>query len=172
MAKKDVSLEVIAETIKLIRGQKVMLDRDLAELYGVETKTLVQAVKRNSDRFPDDFMFQLSTEELEYWRSQIVTSNPSAKMSLRRKPYAFTEQGVAMLSSVLRSKQAVLVNVQIMRVFVKMRQMLGAHKDLAQRIKRVEKKIGQHDEEIGAVFKVIKELIDGPSKKKGRTIGF
>src|SRR5262245_15530985 len=106
--------ERIEKAILLVRGQKEILDRDLAELYGVATKALVQAVKRNRKRFPGDFMFQLSTEELERWRSQIVTSNPAAKMGLRRRPYAFTEQGVAMLSSVLHSQRAVEVNIEIM----------------------------------------------------------
>jgi hypothetical protein len=110
-----IPVERIASAIYLIRGQKVMLDRDLADLYGVETRTLIQAVKRNIERFPDDFMFQLTKEELENWRSQIVISNPDAKMGLRRQPYAFTESGVAMLSSVLRSKRAVQVNIMIMR---------------------------------------------------------
>src|SRR5436189_4979650 len=105
-----IPLERIEGAILLIRGQRVMLDRDLAMLYRVATKALLQAVKRNLQRFPEDFMFQLSKEELENWRSQIVTSNSAAKMSLRRRPYAFTEQGVAMLSSVLRSKRAVQVN--------------------------------------------------------------
>ena len=102
------------------RGQKVMLDTNLAELYGVETRALVQAVKRNLDRFPEDFMFQLTKEELELWRSQIVISKPAARMALRRRPYAFTEQGVAMLSSVVRSSQAVKVNIAIMRAFVRL----------------------------------------------------
>ena len=105
-----VTRERISQAILLIRGHKVMLDADLAALYGVETKVLLQSVKRNITRFPDDFMFQITKEELENWRSQIVTSNPSAKMGLRRKPYAFTEQGVAMLSSVLRSPQAIQMN--------------------------------------------------------------
>jgi hypothetical protein len=107
--------QLIERRIYLIRRQKVMLDRDLAELYRVETRALVQGVKRNLDRFPQDFMFQLTRDELEQWRSQIVISNPGAKMGLRRRPYAFTEQGVAMLSSVLRSERAVQVNIAIMR---------------------------------------------------------
>ena len=107
--------ELIEKRIYLIRGQKVMLDTNLAELYGVETRALVQAVKRNLDRFPEDFMLQLTKKELELWRSQIVISKPAARMALRRRPYAFTEQGVAMLSSVLRSSQAVKVNIAIMR---------------------------------------------------------
>ena len=111
--------ERLDQSILLIRGEKVILDVDLARLYGVPTKVFNQAVSRNLDRFPDDFMFQLSKEELEHWRSQIVTSNPRARMGLRRRPRAFTEQGVAMLSSVLRSEQAVQVNIEIMRAFVR-----------------------------------------------------
>ncbi len=132
MAKKRtnslVPTERIEQAIRLIRGQKVMLDMDLAELYGVGTKVLVQAVKRNENRFPSDFMFQMSKDELEDWRSQIVTSNPGTKMGLRRPPYCFTEQGVAMLSSVLRSERAVKVNVEIMRTFVRLRTSVGVAK--------------------------------------------
>src|SRR6478609_9603841 len=115
--KVSIPIELIERRIYLIRGHKVMLDRDLAEIYGVETRALIQAVTRNPDRFPSDFMFQLSKEELESWRSQIVMSNPGAKMGLRRPPYAFTELGVAMLSSVLRSDRAVRMNILIMRAF-------------------------------------------------------
>ena len=120
--------ESIEQLIFLMRGQKVMLSPHLAELYGVETRVLVQAVKRNIDRFPEDFMFQLTDEEFADLKSQIVISSWGG--SRRAKPYAFTEQGVAMLSSVLRSKRAVQVNIEIMRAFVKLRQMLTAHKDL------------------------------------------
>src|ERR1043166_3671298 len=115
-----IPVERIDRSILLIRGQKVLLDADLATLYGVETRALVQAVKRNLDRFPSDFMFQLSKEELEQWRSQFVMSNPAARMALRRPPYAFTEQGVAMLSSVLRSQRAITVNIEIMWAFVRL----------------------------------------------------
>jgi ORF6N domain len=139
--KSIIPIERIASRIYLIRGEKVMLDSDLAELYGVKTKALVQAVKRNSERFPDDFMFQLSQEELENWRSQIVTSNPAAKMGLRRRPYAFTEQGVAMLSSVLRSKRAAEMNVLIIRVFVKMREMLASNAELARRVEHLDRRV-------------------------------
>jgi len=132
-AKSLVPNERIEQSILLIRGHKVMLDRDLAELYGVETRVLVQAVKRHSRRFPGDFMFQLTKEEFRDWRSQFVMSNPSTKMGLRRAPYAFTEQGVAMLSSVLNSHQAIDVNVEIMRAFVRLREILASHKDLARR---------------------------------------
>jgi hypothetical protein len=126
-------VELIERQIYLIRGQKVMLDKDLANLYRTSTKAFNQAVHRNRDRFPEDFMFQFTKEELENWRSQIVTSNPSAKMSLRRAPYAFTKQGVAMLSSVLHSQRAIQMNILIIRVFVKLREILATHKDLARK---------------------------------------
>src|SRR5947208_2087176 len=143
-----------------------MLDRDLASLYRVPTKVLVQAVKRNLNRFPSDFIFQLSGEELEKWRSQIVTSNPGARMGLRRRPYAFTEQGVAMLSSVLRSERAVLVNVEIMRAFVRMRQILAAHADLARKLDALEKK---YDAQFKIVFDAIRQLMaPGPERKRGK----
>src|SRR3989338_11077011 len=128
MAKKKskvlVPTERIERTIFLIRGQKVMLDRDLADLYGVETRVLLQAVRRNSARFTKDFMFQFSQAELENWRSQFVMSNPAAKMALRRRPFVFTEQGVAMLSTVLNSDRAIRVNIEIMRAFVRLRQLI------------------------------------------------
>jgi hypothetical protein len=136
--------ELIGRRIYVIRGQKVMLDSDLAELYQVPTKRLNEAVKRNSDRFPADFMFQLSPEELENWRSQIATSNPTAKMGLRRPPYAFTELGVAMLSSVLNSDRAVQMNILIMRAFVRLRELMATHKDLARKIDQLEASQKQH----------------------------
>lgn len=168
-AKITLPLERIEQKILLIRGQKVLLDADLATLYGVETRVLIQAVKRNMDRFPDDFMFQLNSKELEQWRSQFVMSNSSAKMGLRRPPYAFTEQGVAMLSSVLRSKQAVGVNIQIMRAFVKLRQMLGSQKDLARKLAALEEK---YDEQFAVVFDAIRKLMESPQLPKKRRIGF
>ena len=163
-----VPAERIERAILLIRGQKVMLDHDLAELYGVQTRVLVQAVKRNIARFPEDFMFQLSQEELEHWRSQIVMSNPSLRMGLRRRPYPFTEQGVAMLSSVLRSERAVLVNVEIMRAFVRMRGILAAHEELRRRLDELEKK---YDRQFGVVFEAIRNLMTLPEPKR-RPIGF
>ena len=129
-----VSPGFIERRIYLIRKQKVMLDSDLAELYGVETFNLNKAVKRNIDRFPDDFMFQLSQEEAESLRFQIGMSKVSGRGGRRYLPYAFTEQGVAMLSSVLNSKRAVQVNIAIMRAFVKLRELLATHKDLAQKL--------------------------------------
>jgi len=161
--------ERIENAILLIRGQKVMLDRSLALLYGVPTKVLLQAVKRNKSRFPSDFMFQLSKEELENWRSQFVTSNPAARMSLRRQPYAFTEQGVAMLSSVLRSERAVKVNIEIMRAFVRMRQILASHADLARKLDSLEKK---YDAQFKVVFDAIRKLMAPPAETKHGKIGF
>ena len=152
-----------------IRGHRVMLDSDLAELYGVTTKALVQATKRNSERFPQDFMFQLSTEEVKILRSQTVTS--SRWGGRRYLPYASTEQGVAMLSSVLRSKRAVLVNVQIMRAFVKLREMLSTHRELARKLAELEKRIEGHDEEITAIFEAIRQLME-PPEKPSKPIGF
>ena len=173
MAKKKTNSLVPAKRIEkailFVRGQKVMLDRDLAELYEVETRVLVQAVKRNIKRFPSGFMFQLSKEEFDDWRSQFVMSNPSAKMSLRRRPYAFTEQGVAMLSSVLRSSLAIEVNVEIMRAFVRLREMLSSHKDLARRLDNLEKK---YDTQFKVVFDAIRQLMAPAPAKLRRRIGF
>ena len=156
--------ETIASKIYLIRGQKVMLDRDLAELYGVQTKVLKQAVRRNIDRFPPDFMFEINKNEMENLRSQIVTSSWGG---LRYLPMAFTEQGVAMLSSVLNSDRAIQVNIQIMRTFTRLRNMLAAHKDLKRKIEAMEKK---YDENFQIVFEAIKQLLDEevkPIKKIG-----
>jgi hypothetical protein len=159
--------ERIVSKIYLIRNSKVMLDRDLADLYEVETKALKQAVRRNIDRFPPDFMFELSKEEFEKWRSQFVTSNAD-KMGLRYKPMAFTEQGVAMLSSVLRSKRAIQVNIQIMRAFTQLRQMLSSHEDLKRKIEEMEER---YDEQFKIVFEAIKQLIEIEGTPK-RKIGF
>ncbi len=147
-----------------------MLDRDLAALYGIETRTLNQAVKRNIERLPGDFMFQLTSKEMQDWKSQFVITN-TAKMGLRRRPYAFTEQGVAMLSGVLRSKRAIQVNVAIMRVFVRLREILSAHKELAYKLSELERKIAKHDEEIQGIFAAIRQLMAEPEKPKKR-IGF
>jgi len=135
--KELIPVEQIQQKIYLIRGHKVLLSVDLAELYGVEPRALVQAVKRNIERFPEDFMFQLSDKEFENLKSHIVISSWGGMR--RASPYAFTEQGVAMLSSVLRSKQAVQVNISIMRAFVKLREMIASHKDLARRLDNLEK---------------------------------
>jgi len=159
-----IPIERIASSIYLIRGEKVMLDYDLADLYSVETRALVQAVKRNIERFPAHFMFQLSEEELEYWRSQIVISNPTAKMGLRRPPYAFTERGVAMLSSILKSKQAIQINIAIMDTFVRMREMLATNKDLARLVEK-------HDKEIAVLYDYLKKFLNPPKSSK-RQIGY
>jgi hypothetical protein len=131
--------ETIERKILFFRGKKAILDRDLVVLYGVQTKVLKQAVRRNAKRFPDDFMFELTAKEFDNWRSQFVTSK-SDKMGLRYKPMAFTEQGVAMLSSVLNSERAIHVNIQIMRTFTKLREMILTHKELKQKIESMERK--------------------------------
>lgn len=145
-----------------------MIDSDLAALYGVETRQLVQAVKRNLDRFPSDFMYQLTAKEFAEWKSQIVISNPNAKMGLRKRPYAFTENGVAMLSSVLRSKRAVAVNIEIMRAFSRMRRLLASHAELARRLDELEKK---YDKQFAAVFDAIRQLMTPPAKEH-REMGY
>jgi hypothetical protein len=149
--------ELIINKIILLRDQKVLVDRDLAELYDVDTRTLNQAVKRNLKRFPEDFMFQMTKEEFEIWRSQIVISN-NDKMGLRRPPYAFTEQGVAMLSSVLNSDRAILVNIQIMRVFTKMRALLESHKEILRKLESLEKKDIEQEDKILLIFEYLKQL--------------
>jgi len=162
-----VPIESIVRKIIFLRGEKVLLDRDIAELYGVETKVLKQAVRRNIKRFPGDFMFELTKEEFENWRSQFMTSK-SDKMGLRHKPMAFTEQGVAMLSSVLHSERAIEVNIAIMRAFVKLREMLIAHKDLARKLAALEEK---YDDHFKVVFEAISELM-APPEKPQKKIGF
>src|SRR5713226_5035472 len=156
MAKSTKSIAIAEEAIisknYMIRGQKVMIDRDLAELYGVETKQLKRQVRRNIDRFPDDFLFELSAEEFQEWRSQFGTSNEGDKMGLRYAPYVFTEQGVAMLSSVLNSERAIKVNIAIMRAFVKMREMLTRNKDLGAKLDVLERKYLEHDTTIEKIF--------------------
>jgi hypothetical protein len=160
------SLELIEQRIFLIRGHKVMLSTDLAALYAVEPRALVQAVKRNIDRFPEDFMFQLSKEEFEGLKSQIVTSSWGG---LRRAtPYAFTQEGVAMLSSVLRSKQAIQVNIAIMRAFVRLRSILAAHKELARKIEALEK---ETKASFKAVFALIHKYLKSEEEPKNK-IGF
>ena len=149
-----------------------MFDADLAALYQVPTRTLNQAVKRNLTRFPSDFMFQLSRRELNDWRSQIVTSNPGAKMGLRRPPYAFTEHGVAMLSSVLNSERAVQMNILIIRAFVKLRDLLATHKDLAARIEKIEAAQGRHASVINILAHEIEQLKSLPAAPPTRRIGF
>ncbi len=158
--------EIIQNKIIILRGQKVMLDRDLAELYSVETKIFNQAVRRNIERFPEDFMFQLTEREYASLRSQIVTLKRGQHS--KYLPYAFTEHGILMLSSVLNSPRAVQVNIQIMRMFVKLREMLASHANLKKKIEVMEKK---YDGQFQIVFTAIKRLIDEPKKKK-HPIGF
>ena len=160
-----VSIESITGLIYFIRGRKVMIDHDLAELYGVETKVLKQAVRRNNKRFPEDFMFILSNQEVRNLRSQFVTSSWGGTRYL---PMVFTEQGVAMLSSVLNSERAILVNIQIIRTFIRLRQMLGGHKDLQKKIDAMEAK---YDEQFQVVFEAIRQLLTEDEKPK-RKIGF
>lgn len=149
--------EAIINKIYLIRGQKVMLDMDLAELYGVETKQLKRAVRRNIERFPHDFMFEFTKEELQNWRSQFGTSNRE-KMGLRIPPFAFTDYGVLMLSSILNSERAVQVNMLIIRVFSKMREMLLMHKDILMKLEELERKYADHDNKILLIFEYLKQL--------------
>jgi phage regulator Rha-like protein len=162
-----VPLERIGQKILVIRGQKVMLDLDLAELYGVSTGTLNQTVKRQRERFPEDFMFQLTVEEYEILKSQFVISRGWG--GRRFPPYAFTEQGVAMLSSVLNSKRAIQVNIAIMRAFVWLREMLATHADLARKLNALEKK---YDQQFQVVFEAIRQLMTPPKPAKRRRIGF
>jgi hypothetical protein len=163
-----VPAERIEKAILLIRGKKVMLDADLASLYAVETRVLVQAVRRNLGRFPEDFMFQLSKEEVDFLRSQIVTLKRGRGQHSKYLPYAFTEQGVAMLSSVLRSPRAIQVNIEIMRAFVRLRQMLASHAQLARKLDALEQK---YDAQFKAVFDAIRQLMAPPEPKR-RPIGF
>ena len=160
-------MEQVAERIYIIRDIRVMLDRDLAALYSVETRVLKQAVRRNIERFPDDFMFELTPDEFKNWRSQFVTSNAD-KMGLRYSPMAFTELGIAMLSSVLRSERAIQVNIQIMRVFTRMRQMLLDHEELRREMQELRK---QTDDRFQIVFKTLDNLLTYDEKPK-KQIGF
>ncbi|MFA5411114.1 MAG: ORF6N domain-containing protein [Candidatus Omnitrophota bacterium] len=163
-----VSVEVIATKILEIRGRKVMLDADLARLYGVSTKRLNEQVKRNKKRFPDDFMYRLTEEEVAILRSQFATSSWGG---VRYLPYVFTEQGVAMLSSVLNSERAIQVNILIMRAFVKLKELLLTHKELAGKLEALEKKYAEHDEKIKNIFEAIRQLLMPPKEEK-KIIGF
>lgn len=166
------SEETISNKIYFIRNQKVMLDRDLALLYGIETKVLKQAIKRNISRFPQDFMFELNKSEFENWRSQFVTSN-SDKMGLRYNPMAFTEHGVLMLSSVLKSDKAIQTNIQIMRIFTKVRQMLLDTTEINVDILQIQKKLENHDKNIELVFSYLDELTEKKENESERVkIGY
>ena len=170
MASKQLPIpaERIEKAILLVRGQKVMLDRDLALLYGVETRVLNQAVKRNRDRFPDDFMFELSRDEIRNISQSVICSST---MKHAKKVYVFTEQGVAMLSSVLRSKRAVQVNIEIMRTFARLREILSTHKDLAHKLDELEERLEGHAEQIQSIFEAIRQLMTPPNRPR-KKIGF
>jgi hypothetical protein len=169
-----VPIDQIGRSIVIVRGHKVLLDAELAALYGVTTKVLIQAVKRNIERFPGDFMLSLTTGEWQGLRSQFVTSNPQ-RGGRRYPPYAFTEQGVAMLSSVLNSPRAIAVNIQIMRAFVQLRELIISNKELARQFANLEtrlnKKLADHDKSIAAILSAIRQLMNPPPPKR-RGIGF
>ena len=169
MSKEIIRAARIAQSIYLLRGQKVLLDSDLAQLYGVTTGNLNKAVQRNRDRFPADFMFQLTAEEAERLIFQLGISKDRG--GRRHLPYGFTEQGVAMLSSVLKSERAVKVNIAIMRAFVKLRETLETNRDLARKFSELEKRVGKHDDEIAAIIDAIRQLMAPPDKPR-REIGF
>ena len=166
-----ISPDQIEKTIFLIRGLKVMLDSDLAGLYGVTVKRLNEQVRRNLRRFPSDFMIHLTAGEYEVLRSQFATLERGRGEHRKYLPYAFTEQGVAMLSSVLNSERAIEVNIEIMRAFARLRQLISAHKELSRKLTGLEKKMGAHDEQIRVIFEAIRQLMTSPEPKK-RKIGF
>ena len=161
-----VSVEVVATKIFEIRGKKVMFDHDLAKLYGVETRYLTRQVRRNIERFPDDFMYQLTIQEVMNLKCQNGTSRWGG---IRKPPYVFTEQGVAMLSSVLNSKRAIKVNIQIMRAFIKLKELLLTHKELAIKLEALEKKYTEHDRKIKDIFEAIRQLLTPPAEPKKKT---
>jgi len=169
MSKEIIPIERLVQSIRWIRGQRVLLDSDLAALYGVQTKNLNKAVKRNVERFPADFMFQVTSDELRSLRFQIGTSK--GRGGLRYRPYAFAEQGIAMLSSVLNSERAIKVNIAIMRVFVKLRQMLDVNRELARKFSELEWRVDKHDDDIAAILEAIRQLMAPPEKPRPE-IGF
>ena len=163
-------VEVITSKIYLIRNQRVMLDRDLATLYGVETKVLNQSVHRNLDRFPDDFMFQLNSQEFDNLKSQIVTSSWGG---LRKIPFAFTENGIAMLSSILKSKNAVRTNILIMRVFTKLRNLMASNEELREKVAQLDHKQKKTDDDIAMLISAVNMLLEPqPEDRNPRRIGF
>lgn len=171
MGHELVTIERITSSIRILRGQKVLLDSDIAVLYGVSTKVLLQAVKRNPKRLPGDFMLQLTQSEWEGLRSQTVTLKVGRGTHRKYLPYAFTEQGVAMLSSILRSERAVEVNIQIIRAFVRMRELLSSNAQLARKLDQLERKLQTHDRAIIDILNAIRQLTDRPAPKR-RPIGF
>ena len=166
MKKNNIPPEQIITKIYTLRGQKVMIDRDLAELYGVETKRLKEAVKRNINRFPEDFMFQMTKIEFVNWRSQFATSNSGDKMGLRHSPMVFTEQGVAMLSSILKSEKAIAVNIQIIRLFTKMKHMMSSHQELIAEIEDIKRKAIAQDEKIEQIFNYLNKFVEQKTDRK------
>jgi len=164
--------EAIEKKIIFIRGQQVMLDRDLAQLYKVETKYLKRQVRRNMERFPQDFMFQLTDDELEDWRCIFGTSNPSDRMGLRYSPYAFTEHGILMLSSVLNSRMAVDVNIAIMRIFIRVKKMIITQKELIERVRHLEIKDEIREGDVKTLYDLINQLVSLPEEKPKPKIGF
>lgn len=162
--------EIIISKIYLIKGQKVMIDRDLAELYGVETKVLKQAVRRNLARFPEDFMFEMNKKEFELWRNENITSSKDRK-GLRYVPFCFTEQGVTMLSCILNSSTAIEVNIRIIRIFTKLREMVLTHKDILLKLEQLERNVIKHDFDIKLIFDYLKELLN-PKTGAITRIGF
>lgn len=165
-----IAAPTIEKRIFIVRGRQVMLDEDLADLYGVETKRLIQQVKRNLKRFPEDFMLQLDKAEVEILRSQIATSN-DGRGGRRYAPYVFTEQGVAMLSGVLRSDRAIAVNIEIMRTFVELRRVASSYAAIEKRLEEIERELGGHDEQLHQIFKTLRQLISPPVRPK-RPVGF
>lgn len=165
-----IAAPAIEKRILVVRGRQVMVDEDLADLYGVETKRLIQQVKRNLKRFPEDFMFQLDKAEAEALRSQIATSN-DGRGGRRYAPYVFTEQGVAMLSAVLRSERAIAVNIEIMRAFVELRRAASSYAAIEKRLEEIERDLGSHDEQLNQIFKTLRQLISPPPSTK-RPVGF
>ncbi|MDP2758872.1 MAG: ORF6N domain-containing protein [Sideroxyarcus sp.] len=166
------TVEQIESQIFLIRGQKVMLDSDLAKLYGVENRALNQAVKRNVERFPEDFMFQLTSEEYESLRSQFVTLKAGRGQHRKYLPYAFTEHGALMLGNVLKSERAIEVSLMVVRAFVRMRELVAGNKELAQKLNQLERKVGAHDKAIAEIINAIRQLMVPEEPKKKRSIGF
>lgn len=172
-ASKNISVvsdELIINKIYLVRGQKIMIDRDLAELYGVETKRLKEAVRRNKARFPEDFMFEMNEEEFENWRTHFASSKKD-RQGLRYAPFCFTEQGVTMLSCILNSERAISVNIRLIRIFARMREVLLAHKDILLKLEQLERKVTGHDEDIARIFECLKQLLHQPEQPRTR-IGF
>jgi len=168
-ARAPITATRIEQSILLLRGQKVLLDSTLADLYGVQTKVLIQAVRRNRDRFPSDFMFKLKNHEVTNLRSQIVTSSWGGRRYL---PLAFTEQGVAMLSSVLNSPRAIRINIEIMRAFVRLREMISTNKELSRKLDELERKLATHDTAIAGLITAIRELATPAPPPPKRRIGF